>query len=132
MKKILMSGIISLGLLFTGISSANAAYPEMKPTKYLTFDNQEDYKDLLKGKGYTKDNWVMVMEKDPWIMMPGYSGVREVKGFTNGKKIFRKRHMWKDDEHPIVFEEGKRYLFIYDIDNRLEDGILEIIEIPEK
>ena len=65
-------------------------------------------------------------------LMEGYSGVREVKGFTNGEKIFRKRHMWKDDEHPIVFEEGKRYLFIYDIDNRLNDGILEIIEIPEK
>ncbi|MCL1696251.1 hypothetical protein [Lysinibacillus sp. BPa_S21] len=132
MKKILVAGALSLGLLFIGLVDANAKYPEMKPTPYLTYDKQEDYADILKGKGYTKDNWVMVMEKDPWIMLKGYSGVREVKGFTNGEKIFRKRHMWKDNEHPIKFEDGKRYLFVYDVDDRTDKGILEIIEIPEK
>lgn len=132
MKKTIFATALSLGLLFLGVVDANAKYPEMKPTSFLTYDKQEDYAELLKGKGYTKDNWVMVMEKDSWIMMKGYSGVREVKGFTNGKQIFRKRHIWKDNEQPINFEDGKRYLFVYDVENRNENGILEIIEIPEK
>jgi len=129
MKKQITALLLGASLVFGGMVTTQAKEYEPSTTG-MQYEQFKDYKEYLKG--YTEKNRIMIFELDSWTQLEGYIQIKEVRGFTNGEKVFYKRHLL-DKDNPLAskMEKGKQYLVVYDEWNLSEEGILEIIELKE-